>query len=98
MRLDIGHILYLESQKHNILIHTENESYVSAGPLKRFEELLTPKGFSKCHNSYLLNLKHVTGIVGSNALLTKAIEIPISRTRKKEFLDDLTDYIGGVTR
>ena len=98
MRIDIGKVLYLESQKHNILIHTEDDNYLSPGPLKRFEELLTPKGFSKCHNSYLVNLKYVTGIVQNNALLTKGIEIPISRTRKKEFLDDLTDYIGGVTR
>lgn len=98
MKLDIGQILYLESQKHNVFIHADNGDYLTRGPLKRMEDILSLQGFSKCHNAYLVNLKHVTGIVKNFVLLTKNIELPISRARKKDFLDGLTDYLGGIKR
>mgnify|MGYP000081438622 CR=1 FL=1 len=54
MRLDISQIYYIESQRHNILFHTEKGDFLTAGPMKKVEALLKDKGFSKCHNAYLI--------------------------------------------
>ena len=98
MRLDISQIYYIESQRHNILFHTEKGDFLTAGPMKKLEALLKDKGFSKCHNAYLIHLMHVTGIVQNNVLLSDSTTLPVSRAKKKVFLEALTDYIGGVHR
>ena len=98
MRLDISQIYYIESQRHNILFHTEKGDFLTAGPMKKVEALLKDKGFSKCHNAYLIHLMHVTGIVQNNVLLSDSTTLPVSRAKKKVFLEALTDYMGGVTR
>ena len=98
MRLDISQIYYIESQRHNILFHTEKGDFLTAGPMKKVEALLKDKGFSKCHNAYLIHLMHVTGIVQNNVLLSDSTTLPVSRAKKKVFLEALTDYIGGVHR
>lgn len=41
---------------------------------------------------------HVTGIVQNNVLLSDSTTLPVSRAKKKVFLEALTDYIGGVHR
>lgn len=98
LRLDISQIIYIESQRHDVLVHTENGDYLTAGPLKSMEQSLAGKGFSKCHNAYLVNLRHAGGILQSDCMLTGGTRLPISRARKKGFLDALADYMGGVVR
>lgn len=96
LRLELSQIYYLESQKHHIIVHTKKGRYLTGGPMKKAENQLTPKGFSKCHNAYLVNLAHVTGVLQNNAVLTDSTQLPISRTRKKSFMTSLTNYLGGI--
>lgn len=96
IHLNVSQIYYLESQKHNVVIHSEKGDFVTVGPLKKIEPTLHPKGFSKCHNAYLVNLKHVLSIVKNNIILPDNTELPISRNRKKTFMEDLAAYIGGT--
>lgn len=95
MRLSTDSVYYIESQLHHVLIHTDKENLVVSGPMKRMEEALKTLGFAKCHNAYLVNLKHVTGCLTNDVLLHSGEQIPISRGRKKSFMECLADYIGG---
>lgn len=96
LKLDLKQIYYMESERHSIYIYSERGTFVTKGPLKKFEELLHKKGFSKCHNAYLVHLYHVMSSSPSTLYLPNQIELPISRTKKKSFMNDLTDYIGGI--
>lgn len=93
LKLDCERIFYIESQRNNVIVHTETEDYVAAGPLKRFEETLDAHGFSKCHNAYLVNLSKVEAVQKTDLVLANGVLLPISRARKKEFLAALTDDI-----
>lgn len=95
MRLDTDSICYIESRLHHILIHTQKGDFISPGPMKRMEEALKPFGFAKCHNAYLVNLKHVTGCLPNDVVLFSGERIPVSRSRKKSFMNCLADYLGG---
>ena len=81
-----------------MILHTERGKYRTAGPLKKLEEELAPFGFSKCHNAYLVNLQHAGSVLSGSVQLTNGEELPISRARKKPFMDALTDYVGGMQR
>lgn len=98
MKLDTAQIYYIESQKHDILIQSEKGSFRTSGPLKRMEEILEPQGFAKCHNAYLVNLLHVNALLPNVVRLSGDITLPVSRARKKTFLDSFTDYVGGIQR
>ena len=93
LKLDCDNIYYIESQRNNVCIHCADEDYITAGPLKKYEEMLSGHGFSKCHNAYIVNLSYVEGVRKEEVLLTSGIVLPISRARKKEFMMALTEDI-----
>ena len=39
LKLDCDNIYYIESQRNNVCIHCADEDYITAGPLKKFEEM-----------------------------------------------------------
>lgn len=96
MKLELRQIYYIESQLHHIIIHSDKGNFKTAGPMKKVEKDLASKGFSKCHNAYLLNLYHVDCVDQNMVTMTEHSNIPISRTKKKAFLNALTNYLGGV--
>lgn len=95
MRLNTDSIYCIESQLHHVLFHTDRGDFAASGPLKRLEESLKVFGFAKCHNAYLVNLKHVTGCCANEVLLFSGQRIPVSRNRKKLFMKCLAEYMGG---
>jgi DNA-binding LytR/AlgR family response regulator len=93
VKLDCSLISYIESRRNNVLIHTKEEDYITVGPLKKYEEILKTRGFSKCHNAYIVNLSAVFAIDRDEVVLVDKTTLPISRARKKEFMNELTEGI-----
>ncbi len=93
IKLDCETISNIESSRNNVIIHCADQDYVTAGPLKKYEEMLSSKGFSKCHNAYLINLSYVQAVQKEEVLLTTGLILPISRARKKEFMAALAQDI-----
>ncbi|QFJ56268.1 response regulator transcription factor [Pseudobutyrivibrio xylanivorans] len=93
LKLDCDTVHYVESSRNNVILHCDDEDYVTAGPLKKFEEMLMTHGFSKCHNAYIINLSFVEAVQKEEVILTSGEVLPISRARKKEFMAALTEDI-----
>jgi DNA-binding LytR/AlgR family response regulator len=91
----LSEIYYLESNGHYIDIHTESgtESFLSS--IKEMEEKLEGKAFFRCNNGTIVNLQYVES-VQKNDIVMKDERLAISRSRKKEFMEALTNYIGGM--
>lgn len=72
-------ILYLTSYKHIVNFHLINgKTLKSYGKLDDFATQLSGEVFVRCHQSYIINLKHVTSITNSEFIF-EDIKIPISR-------------------
>lgn len=93
VRLSFSEILYVESYGHHLTYHTLYGSYVVYGTLKEALSLLTGKNFSRCNNCYIVNLRFVRGIEGSYCDIGGE-KLKISRMKHKDFLADLSNYIG----
>jgi len=93
-KLRISEIYYIEVLNHKLIFHTERGNYETYGQLKKMEEELKNKNFSKCNNAYLVNLRHVTEIHPNHIMVGKDV-VPVSRRKKKEFMAQLTNYMGG---
>ena len=82
-------ILYIQSINYytNIVLNDGRE-IISTKILKEYEGLLKDFNFFRIHNSYIINLKYLKGVVAKEtyfAKLSNDIQISISRRRKDEF-------------
>lgn len=74
-----SHLLYLTSDKHIVYFHlTNGKALKSYGKMDDFVTQLHVKFFMRCHQSYIVNLKHVTGLTASEFMLGE-VRVPISR-------------------
>lgn len=86
-------IYYIESQGHQLHIHSQDGLVTTNNALKNIEPLLDAKTFFRSNSGYIVNLAHVEKIDG-NLVYVKGDALPISRPRKKDFMTALTNYIG----
>lgn len=91
-KVAIDDIYYIESQGHDIYIHTREGIVPTGGTLKGLEEKLAGKHFCRCNNGYLVNLEYVDRIQDGMAVVGKD-ELTISRPRKKAFMEELASYM-----
>lgn len=94
-RLDTAHIVFVESVKHRITIHTLTGEYSFSGTLKAVESELDGKGFFRSNNCYLVNLNHVTSVDQNACTMIDGETLVVSRPRRRAFLDALADHLGG---
>ena len=71
-------------------LDTGEELFLSRG-LSYYEKKLLKEGFFRVHQSYLVNLKHVSGVSHKDTLimLTNGDSVNLSRRKKKEFLEEI---------
>ncbi len=89
----LSEILYVEIMNHKLIYHTLKGNFSTTGSLNEIEKKLAKFNFSRCNHCYLVNLRHVSHVdkftlfVGNESLI-------ISRNKKKQFMDELADYLG----
>lgn len=92
--LDSARVHYIEMFNHHTIFHTEDGVFDTTGSLKKLEEQLTGQSFARCNNGYLVNLRFVRGVEGSDVVVG-GDRLLISRTRRKAFLQRLSEFFGG---
>ncbi|MCC3214102.1 LytTR family DNA-binding domain-containing protein [Chryseobacterium sp. X308] len=81
-------ILYIESMQNYTRLHFKDKSLIIHQTMKAIEESLPSDHFFRIHKSYLINITHIDMISGGRLFINK-IELPISRTRKEELLNQV---------
>lgn len=94
MRVELSDVLYIESIRHTIIIHTLGGKLSVTGTLKDFEERLAGQSFFRSNSCYLVNMQHVVGVDGQDCVMSNGEALRISRPRKKAFLVALANYLG----
>ncbi len=77
-------ILYVESLKDYIRIHTSENSIMTKEKISDFEQLL-PSCFLRTHRSYIVNTKKTTAFTSQDVEIG-SLEIPIGISYKKQVL------------
>lgn len=93
-RIPVAEIAYCEVRNHSVRVCSGGRVQEYRCPMKELEEQLAPYGFFRCHASYLVNSRAIQRIGASELLLKDGTQIPVSQRRRKEFLYELSNYIG----
>lgn len=92
-RLHPEEIHYVEIVNRRLAIHTQDREFYCTEPMQNLEEKLDSRMFFRCHVAYLVNLEHVRQVMKNSAVVGEK-EVMVSKYRKKDFLNALTNYMG----
>lgn len=81
-------ILFIESMQNYTKLHFKDKSLIIHQTMKAIEESLPSEYFFRIHKSFLINITHIDMISGGRLFINKT-ELPISRTRKEELLNQV---------
>jgi len=83
VKIDIDQISHINSDADYTDIYYSNKKFVSAEPLKFWEETLKDHEFMRVHKSHIVNLRSVEKISKNQIHLVTKAKVPIGRTYKK---------------
>lgn len=90
--VDPDEIIYCQSEGSYswVIVEPDNKIMVSKN-LKHLEQILPKQQFFRIHHSYLINVRRINLLdkSHSNVILDSGVILPLSRLRKKEFLEVL---------
>ena len=82
IRVGIDSILYMESLKDYLKIHTPNEAITTKYKISEMETQLAEGHFLRIHRSYIVNLKQVTAYTASHVEIGTT-QLPIGESYKE---------------
>ncbi len=85
-KMALKSIVRIEGERnYSYLFLSDDKKILSSKTLGYFEEILSDKGFLRCHRSHLVNRIHVTDIKSTSEFVMKGQTlVPISRRKKSE--------------
>lgn len=87
---------YVETFNRNLMVHAEQENIICYKSMKELTQELADYGVVRCHSSYLVNLAYVKVVKKLEITLITGEVLPISQPRRKEFMEQLTEYWGDM--
>ena len=90
--LDVEEILYIEVMAHYLIYHTAKKEYRVRASMKEQEDTLKKYQFARCHKSYLINLRHLSGMTASEAQVAD-LSIPLGRSYKDALLTEYMKFL-----
>lgn len=94
-RIKIDSILYIETNRPNVLIYTNDNIYSIKMSMSKIEKELKDCGFFRCHASYMINLSKVESMYG-NTVTVGGKDIQISKYRVKDLKLAITNILGDI--
>lgn len=91
--IPIRAVLYFESHKRLILVHTVDNEYRFYGTLSELARNPLLSSFVHCHISFLVNMEHIERFFSESITLDSGQQIAISRSRLAATKDILFDYL-----
>lgn len=82
MKVMHADLLYAQSVRDYIQLHTVNGNLLTYMTMKNLAELLPEKYFVRVHRSFLVNLEHIDR-VDRNMVFVKGVEIPVGENYKE---------------
>lgn len=96
VRIPLNYLYYVEVYDHQLRYRTADGDFLMTGSrsLTAVEKELEGEGFVRCHSSYLVNLRYIDRLEGSNVWVA-GNQLPVSRSRRKKLLEAMLNEAKG---
>lgn len=91
-KIRLSQMYYIESLRHQIIIHSINGEMVERKPLSQFIKELKSNDFVQIHKSFIVNKNFIKEIKGQEVILKDMTVLPIGRSYKST-LQNKYDFI-----
>lgn len=91
-KLSASQILFVESERHNVHFYTTTGKVTSRMNMHEVEELLRGFGFYRCGKGFIINLDKIDSF-SDGICRIGSYKVPVSRAKKKEFMNVLADHM-----
>ena len=91
-------IMYITRENRKAIIYCEENSYTARNSLDELELIFGEFDLFRCHQSYLVSLRHVTGVTQSDfgrtywAILRNGQRVPVSRGKYAAMQEQMRGY------
>ena len=92
VKLDVSKIRYVDVLDHYICYHTSEGDIKTKATMREAVQALEGEPFFQCNKAFLVNLAYVDGFSGTD-LIINGERIPVSRARKKAFMEAMNQYL-----
>lgn len=92
-QIPIDEILFIESNKRKITIHTTNSIEQINSKLDEIQKSL-PSHFIRCHQSFLVNMNMINHILNNKITLFSGQTIPVAKVRYSKIKKEVLKYWG----
>ena len=86
-RVSLNDIFYVEVFGHNLIYYLKDRKISVRGQMNQIEKLFIKNNFFRCYDSYLVNLSKIVEIKTNTVVVASGNELPVSRRKKKEFVE-----------
>lgn len=86
-------IKYCERNMRTTDIFLKDENITVKENLDKLYDILKGSGFSRCHNSFIVNMDYIKELYRDKYILTDDTEIPISRSHSDETRTDFAKFM-----
>lgn len=93
--IPIRDIDLIETEGKYVRLYIREQPHLIYQSMKQMEELMKGKNFFRVHTAYMVSFACIQKIGKDSVILKSGKELPLSRHRKKEFMEKYMDYIGG---
>lgn len=96
--LNVNDIVYLENQRHKLIIYTIKDNIECYGVMTEMEKKLG-NAFFRCHRGYLVNMAYIAEYSATSIILINGENLYFSRNRYQDFVKQYMRYLrnGGVS-
>ena len=92
-KLAVRDILYAEAVNHKSAVYFPGEAVSVSLSFRDLLARLPGDMFCRCHNSFVVNLKHVYKRTARGLLLDTGVELPVSRTYQQEIAKQFVAFL-----
>lgn len=83
-KINIDNVYYLESNIHQVIVHTLDGEYYRYGSMSEMEKELKDRNFKKINSCFLVNMLYVSGVKKDECIMKNGDSLKISRSHVKE--------------
>ncbi len=94
--LYLDEIYYFEYLSRKAYIHSKNGVFKSRYTLGELYDKFTEKGFQASHQSFIVNMSHISFIRGYDIFLDNEEKIPLAQKKAVEFKKQFNDFLQGT--